>query len=183
MTPLLALILAAALQAPSGPAADACSVLVSERLEEAVREKFPGYRIARATDYSLEELHERGEQKATPCPAVAIADADGNGLQDFALFLTAEGKHLLLAVALQVRESSWQVSQLEDFGPGTASRNFVEPLKPANYTDNAPGFTPGAGRVRSFKATSSGFRAGRVEASSMAFFFNGKRWVHLYLSE
>lgn len=51
-------------------------------------------------------------------------------------------------------------------------------------TDKGPSdYAPEPGRVRRYRATQPGFIAGGIESSGVAYFFDGKRWVHMWLSD
>lgn len=171
------------------PTLEPCEAQLPASLREALPKKFPEYRLARVTDYYKESVDQhKTENHGNPCLAVAAADVDGDGFSDFAFFLTQE-KHTVLIAARHVSGKAWDISMIDDFGNEGPGRSYVEKIKAGSYqdifdTDDAPSeYTPDPGRVRRYKASHFGFVAGTIESSGVAFFFTGKRWVHLWLSD
>jgi len=169
---------------------DPCEAKIPSVLRGMLPKAFPGYRLAHISDYSkanMDLLKKRNSED--PCVGVASADVDGDGFLDYAFFLTNKSRHTLLVTARNVSGTSWEISKLDDFGKDGCSGSYVEMLKPGQYrdwfdTDRAPSaYIPEPGRVRRYASRQNGFLAGNIESSIVAFFFNGKRWVHLWLSD
>ncbi len=110
-------------------------------------------------------------------------------MRDIALFITSENGHTLLIAADKRGTSKWRVVTLSDFGNEGVSDSYVEPLAAGTYTDLfaediAPSdYVTEPGRVKHYRSRHAGFLAGEMESSGTAFFFTGKRWVHLALSD
>ncbi len=172
-------------------ASDPCEKKLPSSLREILPAKFPGYRLARVTDYLKEDIDQhKKDHNGSPCIGLALADVDGDGFLDFAFFLTDSTKHTILVCARNPSGNTWQISTLYDFGKNGPGRSYVEFLKAGSYQDlfdsseeGPSDFTPEPGRVRKFKARRPGFMAGTIESSGIAFFFTGKQWVHLWLSD
>lgn len=168
-----------------------CEAILPANLREILTQKYPGYRMARISDYLKEDVEQhKKEHKGNPCLGVASTDVDGDGFPDFAFFLTNKAKHTSLISARNPSGKTWEVFKLYDFGKEGPGHSYVEPLESGSYQDlfdindeNPSEFTPEPGRVRKFKAKHAGFIAGSIESSGIAFFFTGKRWVHLWLSD
>lgn len=186
---LLAVLLAPEV-CPAGTAQDACESLLPPALRDALLKRVPDYRVAHVSDYSKEEVeHEMQYHGGSRCLAVAAADIDGDGRDDFALLITNKEGHTLLMAARNVKEREWVISKLDDFGKDGPGGSYVGTVNPGLYqdlfaTDDAPSeYIPEPGRVQSYKSSRSGFIAGTIESTGIAYFFTGKRWVHLWLSD
>lgn len=153
-----------------------------------LHDSYPKFRPVKASDYSQESLA-YPKAHGISCPGIALADVDGNGLFDMALFMTAENGHTVLVVARRFKTPKWDVSTIRDFGMEGVSNSYVEPIAAGRYTDLfesdvAPSdYVPEPGRVKHFRSRYAGFIAGTMESSGVAYFFAGKRWVHLWLSD
>ncbi|NTU50347.1 MAG: hypothetical protein HGA87_05625 [Desulfobulbaceae bacterium] len=172
-------------------ALDPSELKLPPELKASLSAKFPGYRLARVSDYFKRDIDQhKKDHNGNPCPGIDSADVDGDGFLDFAFFLTNNGKYTILVCARNPFGKFWQISTLYDFGKNGPGNSYVEFLKADSYQDlfdsNEAGlseYTPEPGRVRKFKANHPGFMAGTFESSGIAFFFTGKRWVHLWLSD
>ena len=183
-------LLAFATAFAQAPALDPCGTQLPASLREILPKKFPGYRLAQVSDYLKEDVDQhKKDHKGNPCPGVASADVDGDGFTDFAFFLTDKERRTILVVGRNISGKTWDVSKVFDFGSEGPGRSYVDRLKPGSYrdlfdTDRGPSeYKPEPGRVRRQKARNPGFIAGTIESSGVAFFFTGKQWVHLWLSD
>jgi len=159
-------------------------------LRDGLKQKFPGFRIAGLADYLPEDIARHKQNFAgDPCLSVASADVDGDGVKDFALIITDASLHALLVGARDVPGKEWAISTLSDFGSEAPGRLYVASLKPGAYQDihaaaEVPtGVAPEGARVPSYTAPHQGFVGGAIGATRVAYFFTGKRWVHLWLSD
>ena len=167
---------------------DACTKAIPQKIVAQLRVDYPQFRPVRASNYSQDSLaYPRAH--GIQCPGTARADVDGNGLADVTLFITSNNGRTLLVVARQFKPQNWRTSTLYDFGTEGVSRSYVEPFKAGSYTDlfasdMAPsGYEPEPGRVKHYRSQLPGFMAGTIESTGAAFFFTGKKWVHLWLSD
>ena len=167
-----------------------CESKLPEALRQSLHEKYPAYRVAEVSDYYKEDvdLHKKNSA-GDPCLSVASGDVDGDGSLDFAMLITDKSRHTILVAARNVAGKTWVISELSDFGNEGPSRSYVDQLPPDSYedmyaTDKGPSdYVPEPGRVKRYKAVHPGFIAGTIEASGVGYFFTGKRWVHLWLSD
>jgi len=173
----------------SVPTADPCQTKLPESLREILISKFPGHRLVRVSDYHKEDIDQHQQaNKGDPCLGVASADVDGDGFLDFAFFMTNKAGNTWLIAARNVMGRTWEINKLKNFRSSVSS-SYVESIQHGSYqdlydTDRSPGeYTPEPGGVKRFKAIHPGFLAGTIESSGVAFFFTGKRWVHLWLSD
>lgn len=171
-------------------AAGACAVKLPDSLRQRLAKDYPNYRVAEPSDYFKEDvdLHKQNSN-GDPCLSVASGDVDGDGSRDFAVLITEKSGHILLVAARNVSGRKWIISELSDFGNERPIRSYVDPLPADSYedmyaADEAPSdYVPEPGRVERYKAVHPGFIAGTIEASGVGYFFNGKQWVHLWLSD
>jgi hypothetical protein len=182
------------LASTSAPATEAiedpCDAKLPPSLRALLTTRFPGFRTARLADYLAEDIEEhKKNSNGDPCLGIASTDVDGDGFPDFA-FLLANGKpHAILVAARHLGGKTWELSVLTDFGGDALGHSYVDTIAPDSYedlyaSDRAPAdYVDEPGRVRRFKAKYPGFIAGTIEASGVAFFYSGKRWVHLWLSD
>ena len=79
---------------------DACEIAIPAVVHRILHHQYPNFRIARTTDYDSETLKiERPYHGGSDCIAVAAADYDGNGRQDFAFLITNPRGRTYLLVA------------------------------------------------------------------------------------
>jgi hypothetical protein len=169
---------------------DACEAKLPASLRESLMKRFPQYWVAKVTDSFKEDVeHHKENFSGDPCLSVASADVDGDGSSDFAIIITQRSKHTLLVAARNVSDGHWAISKLLDLGNEGPARSYVDPLPADSYedmfaTDRGPSdYVQEPGRVKRYKAIHPGFIAGTIEASGVGYFFNGKQWVHLWLSD
>jgi hypothetical protein len=165
---------------------DSCDSLLPASLKYTIKTQYPKYRIGRSSDYSKEALVMQYDNKPNACPAVAAADVNADGATDYAFFMINESQDLLLVAAVNRHKKEWKLYKLYDFRKGELGNSYVEPIKAGRYQDlyaNSPEYEDETGRLRNFASKRSGFIAGSMESSGVAFFFSGNRWVHLWLSD
>jgi hypothetical protein len=172
------------------PTLDPCQAKVPESLSAIVKTKYPGYRYPVVADYDKEDVEQhRKNFGGDPCLGVTSADVDGDGYPDFAFFLTDRAGSTLLVAARSEMGKTWIVTKLDSFPKGELGRSYVEPLEAGSYqdlydSDRGPSdYSPEPGRVRRYHSSRPGFIAGTIESSGIAFFYTGKHWVHLWLSD
>jgi hypothetical protein len=169
----------------SSAQADACTVQVPETLVSRIHADYPQFRPIRASDYSPDSLVYPKAQGVS-CPGIAASTI--RGIHYTVLFVLDEKTgHTLLLVAHPLVAARWSVARLADFGKEGASSSYVEPVAAGRYVDlfatrSAPGdFEPEPGRVMHYRSRNPGFMAGTMESTGAAYFYTGKRWVHLWL--
>ena len=166
---------------------DTCEAIFPETLKAALKIQYPAYRVVRVSDYNARTIKElRGSDPTKACLAVASADIDGDGFRDIGFFLTDLSGQTVLLAARHFKGRSWQISKLMDFPKGELGSSYVEVIEPGSYEDmyaDTPDYEEEAGRLELFKSNTSGFLAGTIDSSGVAFFFSGTQWVHLWLSD
>ena len=176
---LIALLLPAPLEG-----GDECEALLPSSLRKAVARAYPRFRPVRVSDYSAEDIRsERQHHHDSPCLGVASADVDGDGRRDFALLITARNGTTHLIAARPSAKGTWRIEKLGDWGDEGPSRSYVNVVEPGAYEDLGLSEELEPGQVSHYRADLPGFIAGGIESSGAAFFFTGRKWVHLWLSD
>ena len=85
---LLTLLFACASAFAQTPTPDPCEALLPASFRDVLPKKFPGYRLARVSDYLKEDVDQhKKEHNGDPCLGVGFSDVDGDGFPDFSFFL------------------------------------------------------------------------------------------------
>ncbi len=166
---------------------DRCEALIPATLKEAVNKQYPDYRLAHVADYPPKIIEDQaGFFPNHPCLAVASVDVDGDGRRDYALFVVDSSGRALLIGSRDIGGGTWHVSTLYDFHRSHLGTSYVDVIKPGTYQDlfaDTQEYKAEPGRVKKLTSRKPGFTAGTIESSAAAFFFTGKRWVHLWLTD
>jgi hypothetical protein len=168
---------------------DQCAARLPDSLLKLLATRFPSYRLPRVSDYTAEDIGLREkDHPGDHCLGVASVDVDGDGSKDFAFLLADQAGTTRLMAARDVK-GGWSVAKLSDFGKNQIGHSYVDTLEPGSYQDlydspQAPAdYVPEPGRLRRFKSARPGFMAGTIEASGVAYFYTGTRWIHLWLQD
>ncbi len=164
---------------------DSCSRMLSSGLQEMVQRQYPAYRLPLESDNLPDDIRVNREQGGSGCLGVAVGRYRGGKASDYALLLysRASDDKALLVVASQ-NGSQWRIELLRDWG---ALRGvlYVESARPGKYgRTEKPEAPPGEpGELSRFTSKVPGILSGRVESSGVAYFFTGKHWVHVWVSD
>lgn len=164
---------------------DSCSRMLSSALQEIVQRQYPAYRLPLESDNLPDDIRVNREQGGSGCLGVAVGRYRGGKASDYALLLysRASDDKALLVVASQ-NGSQWRIELLRDWG---ALRGvlYVESARPGKYgRTEKPEAPPGEpGELSRFTSKVPGILSGRVESSGVAYFFTGKHWVHVWVSD
>ncbi len=169
--------------ASSGARHDPCSELLPKNVHSAITRSYPGYRLVRESDYDAETIaSERQYHDGSPCLGVASADVNGDGRKDVAFLLASKRGKTLVVAALTTGNRDWKFWTLDRFS-GTPRGYFVNTLDAGRYVDMYDESGPEPRRLQRYTSRRSGFCAGSIEASEIAYFYTGRRWVHLWLTD
>jgi hypothetical protein len=170
---------------------DSCSALVPQSLHAAIARSYPGSVLVRESDYdpAIFSSSDRSPDDG-PCIGSASADVNGDGREDFAVLIASSSGDAVIVAALAGSGERWRLSTLETFSQDSIPRGyFVRTLEAKTYRDmyasetGPDDFRPEPGRLRRYTSRRPGFGVGKVDSSLVAYFYNGLRWVHLWLSD
>jgi hypothetical protein len=166
--------------------ANLCTDPLPQTLRQAIQSRFPDSVLPGISDFTtmhLEPFETIGQQ----CPALAMADVDGDGTQDFGLLVQLSDGDMVLLVARE-RKTGWLIEVVAHLGKEKRGSAYVSVIDAGRYEDRLSkavkpaGTVPEVPRVRSYRAKAPGFVAGDMEiagATHAAFFHNGRKWVYL----
>src|SRR5262245_4444232 len=193
VSPLLSVAIGLVAGAPlafpgvAAPATDACTQLLPSSLQSTISRVHPGSRLVRESDYAADDIaSELQHRHGNRCLGAASADVNGDRHSDFIFLIAAKNGDALVIAAFALADGRWKLSTLETFSEDSTPRQyFVNTLPPDKYTDmyasdNAPDeWRPEPGRVKGYTSKRAGFVTGKLDASAVAYFFTGTRWVDL----
>jgi hypothetical protein len=144
----------------------------------------------RESDYAADDIaSELPYRHGNRCLGAASADVNGDSRNDFIFLIAARNGDAVIIAAISMA-GQWQLFTVATFSEDSIPRGyFVNTVPPGKYTDmyasdNAPDeWRPEPGRLRRDTSQRPGFVAGKLEASAVAYFYTGTRWVHLWLSD
>lgn len=159
---------------------DACAKMIPAPLAKQLLAQFPTYRLPRVDDNSAEDVADRQQQGRSACLRVATGDFDGDGKKDLAVLLTPTSNGPPQLVAALKRTRGWQIDVLRTLR-GSGLNAYVDAIKPGHYRTEGKPSEPG--EVAEVTSRWSGIVTGTLEASAVAYFRRGGRWVHVWLSD
>jgi hypothetical protein len=164
-------------------ASDVCDGLVPTAARLAIEKQYPKFRLPHEADYNPADI--KDGQGGVQCLGIAKGNYHHRGAVEYALNITStSAPHTVLVVAYR-SGTTWQVEMVWDWGvatlgsvyAGTASAGVYERTEALEGPANEPG------EVLTYKADHQGVVSGQIEASGAAFFFDGKRWIHVWVSD
>jgi hypothetical protein len=171
-----------ALAAASARAGNACDGLVPEAARSAIEKQYPKFRLPLEADYDPADITdgEGGQQ----CLGIAKGSYHRGSGAEYALNITStKAPHTVLVVVYQ-SGAAWQVELIWDWGSATLGSVYAGTLAAGTYERaealDGPANEPGE-RVM-YKAGHEGVVAGHIGATGAAFFFDGRRWIHVWVS-
>jgi hypothetical protein len=165
---------------------DLCTDSLPQSLRQQIQGRYPASILPSISDFTtmhLEPFETMGQQ----CPALAMADVDGDGAQDFGVLVQLSDGDTVLLVARE-KKSGWRIDLVAHLGKDRRGNAYVSAIAAGEYRDRLSETTKPAGaepavpRVRSYRGKTPGFVAGDMEiagATHAAFFHNGRKWVYL----
>jgi hypothetical protein len=114
-------------------AADDCSVLVPDRLQNQLAPWYPSFRMPLVTDSDESNTKLQKKDTGNACLSVAIGDFNGDGVKDYAINLTEKkGPRTRIVIAYADR-SSWVFEWMGDW-PDNRNRVYVEAHPAGQYS-------------------------------------------------
>ena len=177
------LVLPQALNVASAKDID-CASLLPGGAKVAISRAFPAYRLPVSTDNLEEDIEAHRKFGGTDCLGIATGIVKGRNEAVAALIRKVGGSGTLLVVAHK-SAAKWQVELLRDWGSSGDKRLYVEALEPGSYqrTPALDGPADEPGELLAYVSRSPGLLSGLTESSGVAYFFNGSKWVHVWVSD
>jgi hypothetical protein len=166
-------------------AADACAPLIPEALKLAIAQSYPDYRLPRQSDYDKVDIKYNVEHGGSGCLGIAAGSYYRKNAINYAINVTSKTKtHTLLIVADRL-DTAWKLELLRDWGDESIGRIYVDTEEPGTYerTEALDGPISEPGERERYTSKRQGLVAGAIESSGAAFFFDGKGWVHVWISD
>lgn len=164
-------------------ASDVCNGLVPAAARSAIEKQYPKFRLPLEADYDPTDIDD-GEG-GVQCLGIAKGSYHrGNGVE-YALNITStKAPHTVLVVAYQ-SGATWQVELVWDWGSATLGSVYAGTAAAGNYarTETLEGPANEPGERLAYKAGHDGVVSGRIGSTGAAFFFNGKHWIHVWVSD
>jgi hypothetical protein len=161
---------------------DPCAGLVPPALEEALKQKFPDFRLPRESDYDQNNFFDI-EMGGTDCLGIATGSYFGDGVQSYAIILTSTAQIHSIFVVGRLMSSKWSAQVLRDWGETPPGRAYVGTLNPGGLqpTDTPDGHRREPGEVARFLTNHHSVWTATLESCGVAFFYNynGDKWVHV----
>ncbi len=166
-------------------AADACAPLVPEGLKLAIAQSYPDYRLPQQSDYSKENIKYNVEHGGSGCLGIATGSYYRNSVINYAINITAKTKRHTLLIVADLVNAEWKLTLLRDWGDEASGGIYVDTEEPGTYerTEALDGPISEPGERGKYTSKRQGLVAGGIESSGAVFFFDGKGWVHVWISD
>ena len=183
---LLVIASVAVLGTSSAWAADACTASIPEALRILISGQFPGYRIPQQSDYDATDIKFSLDHRSNACVGITHGTYYPDGATDYAIILssTDDAQAALLVVASPAN-STWRLERVWDWEEVTVGSLYVDTAPPGKYerTEALDGPVSKRGEQKRYTSKRQGILAGKIESSIAAFFFDGKAWIHVWISD
>jgi hypothetical protein len=166
-------------------ASDACAAGIPDALRAALSEQYPKFRLPQRADYDAEDIKYNLDHGGSGCLGIARGAYYRGSVTDYAINLASkDGMHALLIAAHPV-DSTWRLERVWDWGNAPVGHLYVDTIPAGKYerTEALDGPVSEPGERDSYVSTRQGVVAGAIESSGVAFFFEGKAWVHVWISD
>jgi hypothetical protein len=164
-------------------AGDVCQGLVPTAARLAIEKQYPKFRLPHEADYNPVDI--KDGQGGVQCLGIAKGTYHRGTGVEYALNITStKDPHTVLVVAYQ-SAAVWQVELVWDWGSATLGSVYAGTASAGQYarTEALEGPANEPGERLTYKAVHEGVVAGQIESSGAAFFFDGKRWIHVWVSD
>ena len=166
-------------------AADACAASIPEALRILIPGQFPGYRIPQQSDYDATDIKFSLDHRSNACVGVTHGTYYPDGATDYAIMLSSTDDAQALLVVASPENSTWRLERVWDWQDVTAGSLYVDTTAPGKYerTQALDGPVSKRGEQKRYTSQRQGILAGKIESSVAAFFFDGKGWIHVWISD
>jgi len=168
--------------ASAARAGDVCDGLVPAAARVAIEKQYPKFRLPHESDYDPVDI--KDGEGGVQCLGIAKGSYHRGDGVEYALNITSTtAPHTVLVVAYR-SGAAWQVELVWDWGSATLGSVYAGTAVAGTYerTETLDGPVNEPGERLAYKARHDGVMAGQIESSGAAFFFDGKRWLHVWVS-
>ena len=182
---LLVVTCVAALRMSNAWATDACAASIPEALRILIPGQFPGYRIPQESDYDATDIKFSLDHRSNACVGVTHGAYYPDGATDYAIILSSTADAQAMLVVASPANSTWRLERVWDWEDVTAGSLYVDTTAPGKYerTEALEGPVSKRGEQKRYTSQRQGILAGKIESSVAAFFFDGKGWIHVWISD
>jgi hypothetical protein len=169
----------------SAATTDACAGQVPQPVRFVIEQNFPEFRLPRQSDFDARDISYNREHGGTGCLGIAKGSYRRAYTTDYAINITSKTQtHTILIVASQAADT-WRVEVVRDWGEEAIGTLYVDTEPPGTYerTDALDGPITEPGERGKYTAKREGIVTGAIESTGAAFFFDGKAWVHVWISD
>ena len=169
--------------AAAARAGDVCDGLVPTAARIAIEKQYPKFRLPHEADYDPVDI--KDGQGGVQCLGIAKGTYHRGVGVEYALDITSTtAPHTVLVVAYQ-SGTTWQAELVWDWGSATLGSVYAGTATAGTYerTEALEGPVNEPGERLAYKADHQGVVAGKIDSSGAAFFFDGKRWIHVWVSD
>jgi hypothetical protein len=176
-----------AMKRDSSPASseDACANKLPSSLIDQLKARFPHHRVPVSSDNEAWAVASDRRSGGDGCLGIAKGDFDGDGTIDFAVLLSPAGDTTSPLIVALGDSQTYGLDSL-DVSTGPRRIYYVSALVPGRYQrtktlSDAVALEPGELAV--FESKRPGIVTGALEDGAVAYFYDGHRWVHVWLSD
>jgi hypothetical protein len=165
---------------------DACANKLPPNLIDQLKARFPHHRVPVSSDNEAWAVESDRRSGGDGCLGIAKGDFDGDGTIDFAVLLSPSGDTTSPLIVARGDSQAYRLDSL-DVSTGPRRIYYVSALVPGRYqrteilSDDSVALEPGELAV--FESKRPGIVTGALEDGAVAYFYNGQRWVHVWLSD
>jgi hypothetical protein len=169
----------------SAQAADSCSNLIPSSLSSVIDKTYSGYRLPHQSDYDEYNVDYNLKNGGNGCLGIAKGHYIKKNVESYALNITSDLKKNTLMIVATKNQKSWKLEIVQDWEDEPIGRMYVETEKPGTYerTEALDGPISEAGERMKVTSKLEGIVAGGIESSGAVFFYVGKKWVHVWISD
>ena len=171
---LLALIILA-FEANAGESADHCKDALPKNLQGAIAAKYNGWRVVHDGDLSTDDLKIWKRLFPNHCPGVVKAAFEKSGTPQYAVLLNSKAeKKTVLLVAKETKLGNFRLIKIDEFTRGNSP--VIHAGKPGTYFNISD-------RSKAIKVPRPTIVLEVLEASAVAYFYNGTRFQSVVISD
>jgi len=165
---------------------DGCAKKLPPALSAQLQSLFPQHRVPLSSDNPAWAVRMDKRGGGDGCLGIAEGDFDGDGATDFAVLLSPSGDTTSPLIVARSQAQGYRIDTLRVW-TGVRQALYVSKVGPSRQerteilSDNSAALEPG--EVVAFESKRPGVIGGVLESAAVVFFYDGKRWVHVWISD